>query len=80
MPATDHESRITTLEVQIDSLVNRSEEDRANVQDSLKEIKNTLVSMKIDREKQASFIGGALFVITAVVTFAGYMLKRFYNW
>lgn len=82
---SDIEQRVNKLEFKQETLENKNEtlDDKLDalqvqVNTKLDTISASIMEMKLERSRQMGFIGGIVFIITALFALAGLALKKFF--
>ena len=70
--------RMLTLELNFKAELEDTREFREGVKETLKEFSNGLHELKVQREKQMSFIGGVSAVISVIAGIGAFIINKYF--
>lgn len=75
---SDLEIRVAKLEVQREMEAKDCADFQCEIVTSLKELKSELHDLKVQREKQMSFIGGMAAVVSVIAGVGGFVINKYF--
>ena len=74
----DLECRVAKLEAHLENNLQDCEDFHEGVRATLRDLTTAINDLKLQREKQISFLGGIAAVVSVIATVAGFVINKYF--
>ena len=75
----DHEQRLSKVETQTENLQEYITDVKDEMKKEFAELKQGILELKLDKAKQAGFVGGIVLVVSGIFTVVALLINKFYH-